>query len=677
MAVGAVRLAGAVFCSTLLATAEAATARDASPFAQRLTRALSATQRDDERALGSLRERLAKLPPLSPGHRGENAGFHSRFQPHREAPFELVIDLAQPHPVSRIAVFPVRGMFRGATVEGYGFPTRFVIELALDAAFTEPVLHFDSHDVAPSPRPDYPVQFVAPKPVTARYLRLRVLEHWTREDGRFLSAFGEIMALANGRNVALRAAVEANAFNSLPDWHRDHLVDGQTDLGLPVDPEPSPTNGFLSRSQDRPVTTKWIQIKLPQSARIEDVVLIPTQPVDAPDQFGHGFPRRFRVLVSEDAGFAAARVLGDYRDVPFPNPGGNPVAFPAQGVSARYVRLEVDELWHISNHNYSLALAEIQAIEAGRNVALGAEVTASDVFDIKRYLHVWRPEFLVDGYSSQNRLIKLEDWLEGLDKRRDNESEINRLSEQMEQRVERTTEWALGVTALVAVLSVGMIGMMLLRRKRILAEQQEALRARIARDLHDDLGSRLGGMRLLSENILGSTDLPPDLRADLDLLHRSSEEATDAMRDLVWLLDSREASLGRFVQQMRRLLPSIVGALPCDFQILDAPDAEVAFDFRRQVLFAFRESLYNAVRHSGSPRIACRTGGDTARFWFEVRDWGEGFREDTLGTGHGLANLRKRAEALGGNVAIESKPGEGTTVTFTAPLQRPLHRQHP
>ena len=70
-------------------------------------------------------------------------------------------------------------------------------------------------------------------------------------------------------------------------------------------------------------------------------------------------------------------------------------------------------------------------------------------------------------------------------------------------------------------------------------------------------------------------------------------------------------------------------------------------------------------------------GGDTARFWFEVRDWGKGFREDTIGTGHGLANLRKRAEALGGNVAIESKPGEGTTVTFTVPLQRPLHRQHP
>ena len=76
-------------------------------------------------------------------------------------------------------------------------------------------------------------------------------------------------------------------------------------------------------------------------------------------------------------------------------------------------------------------------------------------------------------------------------------------------------------------------------------EQQEAIRSRIARDLHDDLGSRLGGMRLLSENLLQEETLPKTMRMDLDLLHRSSGEATDAMRDIVWVLDTRERSLSK------------------------------------------------------------------------------------------------------------------------------------
>ena len=102
----------------------------------------------------------------------------------------------------------------------------------------------DSRNIEPPPRPEYPMQFALAEPVDARYLRLRVLEHWTREDGRFLTALGEIMVISQGRNVALRAAVDARSITSLPAWHRDHLVDGQTDLGLPVRPEPSRSNGF-------------------------------------------------------------------------------------------------------------------------------------------------------------------------------------------------------------------------------------------------------------------------------------------------------------------------------------------------------------------------------------------------------------------------------------------------
>lgn len=644
-------------------------APDDSPFAERLTRLLSSGQRSDEVALQTVRARLDELPPISSGHRGENAGFHSRFQSHSTAPMDIVIDLGRAYPIGQVVVFPARGMFRGARVGGYGFPEHFIIELSRDAEFTEVIRCYDSRDELPSPQADYPTQIVLQETLEARFLRLRVLEHWTRDDGRILSAFGEIMVLAEGRNVALRAEVDADAFISLPDWDRDHLVDGQTDLGLPIEPHPSPTNGFLSQGHKQPLTKKWVQLKLAAPARIDEVVLIPAQPMDAPDQFGHGFPRRFRLLVSADPEFASPHVLADHLEQVFPNPGDNPVVFSTGGTEVRFVRLEVEEMWHISNGYFNIALAEVQVFADGKNVALGAEVTASDVFSMPAFDDVWKPEYLVDGFSSQNRLIGLESWLAGLAERQASERQINYLERRIGDRVDRTFGIVLGFAAMIVVGSLGLVGLLVIRRKRAMRQQQETIRARIARDLHDDIGSRLGGIRLLSESLLEAGELPESLRADLDLLHRSSGEATDAMRDIVWLLDTRERSLVRLRQQMRRLVPSILASIPYEFEAVAEPEAEVGFEFRRQVLLAFREALNNAVRHSHSERIGIRVGGNTAKFWFEVRDWGRGFTAAADSSGHGVANLRKRVESLGGEVVIDSVPGAGTTVLFSAPYE--------
>lgn len=660
----------ALACLLGLLTLAAVPAEDASPFAERLARWLSAVQREDEGRLATLRNRLEELPSISSGHRGENAGFHSYYRPDQETPLDIVIDLGETHPVERVVVFPVQGMFRGRPIEGYGFPERFMIDLARDERFSEPVLELNSADIAAATRPEYPLQFKLPEPVAARYLRLRVLKHWTREDGRILTAFGEVMVISRQRNVALRANVSATSFNALPDWHQDHLVDGQTDLGLPVRQEPSPSNGFLMQGQPGPLTEKWIQLELPQSVAMDEVIIIPAQPVDAPDQFGHGFPRRFRVLVSEHRDFANAQVLADHGETAFPNPGDNAVVFAAGGVSARFVRMEIDEMWHISRGSYSVCLAEMQVMQNGTNMALGAKVTASDVFAVPKYLDVWKPEYFVDGFSSQNRLIGLQPWLDGLEERKETERQIADLETKIATRAEHTLGWTLVAAGVLVTASLAFVGLFMMRRKQALAKHQEELRARIARDLHDDLGSRLGGMRLLSENLLNAAEFPTELREDLDLLHRSSGEATDAMRDIVWLLDTRETSLEKLRQQMKRLVPSILGSVSTEFQVVASPDKDVDFKFRREVLFAFRESLNNAARHSGSDRIQCRVGGNEDELWFEVQDWGKGFNEEDVTHVNGVANLRKRAGTLGGRVVIDSQSETGTKVTFTAPLPK-------
>ena len=163
------------------------------------------------------------------------------------------------------------------------------------------------------------------------------------------------------------------------------------------------------------------------------------------------------------------------------------------------------------------------------------------------------------------------------------------------------------------------------QRKRALARQRDEMRTRIARDLHDDLGSRLGGMRLISESLLAHSELPSSVLDDLDLIHRASREATDAMRDIVWLLDNSDASRSKLISHIRQMVPSILGRMECEFTVDETPEQQLDFDFRRQILFAFKECLGNVAKHANAECVTCHIRGGAKRFTFEVRDDGEGF----------------------------------------------------
>lgn len=656
-----------IFSSAVASDLSAADGEDLT-LQDRMARWIRPSIREDERVLRELTARCEELPPLSPGSRGASAGYHSQFHGSANEAIDIVLDLGETRPIDRVAVFSVSAVFQGETIPRYGFPRRFRIEAALGSDFDKSELVLDSAALAPMARPAFPVQATTPG-LSARFLRIQVLEHWQRTDGQFLTALGEFMVLSGGRNVAIGAKVRAESFTSLPDWSLLNLVDGQTDLGLPIGPEPSTSNGFLSLAQQTPETEKWVQLKLARPAQIEEVRLIPAKPFDAPSQHGHGFPQRFRVLASRSPDFASSEVIADHTSIAFPNPGDNPVILPAKDVTADFIRLEVTELWHISQGLYSLALAEVQVYENGHNVAAGATVTASDVFTQAPYDRVWKPEFLVDGYSSQNELIEYDRWLDGLAERAQAEGEIDRIEDRVQSTVEGTINAILVLAAALIIILAALTGITLFRRKRALARQSDEMRSRIARDLHDDLGSRLGGIRLISESMLALGNLPFEVQDDLKLIHLASQEAGDAMRDIVWLLDNSERSRSKLVAHMREVSPSILGRVECEFTVDESPEQQLDFDFRRQVLFAFKECLANVAKHANATHVYCLVNGGARRFAFEVRDDGDGFITEDVRGGYGLRNLSDRAKSLGGSVSLDSRPGEGTCVLFDVPVK--------
>jgi signal transduction histidine kinase len=638
---------------------------------ERVVDALNSRLHELDAERHTLGERLRELPTLSFGLRGEPIGYHTRFFDDPEAPHTVLVDLGREQAVDLVALVPVSAVFQGETIAGYGFPRRFRVETARERSFADASTVFASDDDDVMSPGSYPLVWRFPERL-ARYVRITVTRQWQRSDGRYLTALGELAVLRANRIVSVGAHVTGRRIESFPTWSIHNLIDGQTDLGLPVSREASVTNGFRSDVSPSPYTRKWIELDLGRERPLDAVHLIPAHPIDAPNRHAHGFPTRFRVLAYPEDRQAPPRPLADFSQSPFPNPGDNPVIVPAAGHRARYVRIEAEELRAVSGggRTYALALSELQVYSEGRNLAPAGSITASDVITgSARLAEVWSPAFLIDGFSSQNRLIEPDAWLLGLDERRRIESRIAALAGAQRRDRARTTTLLVGTTVGLLALVAIAVPVSIYRRRRELAAQRAALRVRIARDLHDDIGSRLGGMRLISEALIHEPNLPPAAREDVGFMHRAIREALDAMRDIVWLLDRHQGTARELVAHMRQVATDTLGHVAVRFETDgETPDAPLEMELRRHVLFAFKEALANCAKHAQAHNVSCRVTCTDRTLRFTVADDGRGFDRSANCGGHGLNNLAQRAAAVAGTVRIESAPGRGTTVDFAASL---------
>ncbi len=160
----------------------------------------------------------------------------------------------------------------------------------------------------------------------------------------------------------------------------------------------SSSNGYHSAIFATGAESPWVQVDLGRELPVDFVRLIPAYPTDFRPAPGFGFPLRYRVELSGDPGFLDPTVVEEHSRQDRPNPGERPVVISAGGVRARYVRVTATRLWE-RTADYVFALAELQALSGGRNVAAGASVTARDSIEAGR----WGTRYLVDGQDSRRR----------------------------------------------------------------------------------------------------------------------------------------------------------------------------------------------------------------------------------------------------------------------------------
>jgi signal transduction histidine kinase len=208
-------------------------------------------------------------------------------------------------------------------------------------------------------------------------------------------------------------------------------------------------------------------------------------------------------------------------------------------------------------------------------------------------------------------------------------------------------------------------------REERLAEL-ERVRRRIATDLHDDVGSSLTRISLLSEVVrqrFGGIDR--SLAEPLSSIAGLSRELVDGMSDIVWAINPNKDHLSDLSQRMRHFASDLFTARQIAFRFR-TPDMEsdvaLGANVRREIFLVFKEAVNNVVRHSSCSEATLEFTTEPDGLLLRVRDNGRGFDLSDEAAGHGLVSMRGRTEGLGGQLEILARPGQGTTLTFRIPL---------
>jgi signal transduction histidine kinase len=323
-------------------------------------------------------------------------------------------------------------------------------------------------------------------------------------------------------------------------------------------------------------------------------------------------------------------------------------------------------LYDRKNRN-SMSLAEMEVYSKGVNVAFGKMVSSPHVFRNNTYPR-WYGQALVDGYNSQFKLLPLPEWLRQLEQKEGLGLELDKLQLQIED----TRSQALVILMVFLVLIVFIVlfwSVIMLRKyareKRLIQEQ---LRKQISRDLHDEIGSQLGGIALLSNSHVDRDDIPADLRDDLKQISQVAYESGDAMKDIIWLVKEEDRNLKDVLQQIKRIASRtlIEHAFELQIQPEEWPEEYVTLEARRHFVLAFKEILHNIIKHAHAKKVDLQLNlnRETRELILKVCDDGIGFDLNTSSDGMGLDNLKQRAKMLEGSCHVSSAPSCGTTIEF-------------
>jgi signal transduction histidine kinase len=196
----------------------------------------------------------------------------------------------------------------------------------------------------------------------------------------------------------------------------------------------------------------------------------------------------------------------------------------------------------------------------------------------------------------------------------------------------------------------------------------EKLKTKIAADLHDNIGSGLTEISILSE--LASNEVKAAAKGSEKRLRNISDlsrQLVDNMSDIVWVVNPKRDSLYDLILRLKDSYSDIFTSLGISFRtnnLEKLSEVKLPMDYRQNLFMIFKEGISNAVKHSKCNKISLDVNVNKEIIELILKDDGVGIDLDEGKAGNGLKNMELRAKAIKGKLEWNSNPGKGTTIHF-------------
>jgi signal transduction histidine kinase len=242
---------------------------------------------------------------------------------------------------------------------------------------------------------------------------------------------------------------------------------------------------------------------------------------------------------------------------------------------------------------------------------------------------------------------------------------------------------SLAVAALVGTV-VGIVRFILgqkMRQKLALLEMRHSLereRVRIARDLHDDLGSGLTHIVFQSEILASRNMAPGETQRRSRTIAEAAAETVKSLDEIVWAVSSRHDTLDSLLQYLSQFAAELFNETGISLTLdlpAEPPPIPLNAETRHNIFLAVKEALNNSLKHSHARRVELSVTVRGVELRIAVSDDGVGGVDANRLADHqrdGLANMRQRVRELSGTLSIESPPNQGTCIAMILPLQNPV-----
>ena len=219
-----------------------------------------------------------------------------------------------------------------------------------------------------------------------------------------------------------------------------------------------------------------------------------------------------------------------------------------------------------------------------------------------------------------------------------------------------------------------------LEQEQAILQERDRTRDRIASDLHDDVASTLGSIALYTESLnRGLRDTPKSTHELMQRISTLLNEAQDAVSDIVWSVTPRHDTLEDLLWRMKDLASDLCSANGIAYSVQIPKNVDViqlSEKLRKSIYLIFKEAVNNIIKHAQAKSVSMRVEIIDSVFEMVIEDDGVGFVKDGQGEGsslaseaddhpvrgHGMRNMTKRAEEIGGKLSVSSIPGKGTTL---------------